>query len=442
MIDSNTGVLTVNAPSVELDTELKIEVSSTYSGSASPIKKLIILTVINCKELGCQKWADSTTSFCQAWNDDYSFHFGHCFPNNSSAGKGLGIFVLCLIILTFFIAATISWKTSTSMISYWAMISQIQMLFLLFTRWLFYDDVRLVMRISKFTMNLYYYFPLSKNTMYDDLFSGTDVGLNDYYMEDVGVYSNSSLYNTFWIFTWMFYVWLFHILLHFLQVYVKKIGENGKWKGFVKVFKWLVAQTYEVMNLRFYIRNILILCQFILISSFYDIATLSRRGDFRILSLLFAILLLLFYISVIGVIIYLIFSKREANARIIENLKELFSGVKELKRQKLHLAVFFIRRMIYTFFFVWLKNISSKAIIGIITHFQIYYIFYIVINRPYKEVIANIIEIGNEIFFFVIIGVLNIFYKEESWSSLNTGILMTLIVLNIFFISATITSKS
>ena len=107
----------------------------------------------------------------------------------------------------------------------------------------------------------------------------------------------SSLYNTFWIFTWMFYVWLFHILLHFLQVYVKKIGENGKWKGFVKVFKWLVAQTYEVMNLRFYIRNILILCQFILISSFYDIATLSRRGDFRILSLLFAILLLLFYIQ-------------------------------------------------------------------------------------------------------------------------------------------------
>ena len=51
------------------------------------------------------------------------------------------------------------------------------------------------MRISKFTMNLYYYFPLSKNTMYDDLFSGTDVGLNDYYMEDVGVYSNKSNFN-------------------------------------------------------------------------------------------------------------------------------------------------------------------------------------------------------------------------------------------------------
>ena len=328
------------------------------------------------------------------------------------------------------------------MISYWAMISQIQMLFLLLTRWLSSDDVREVMRISKFTMNLYYYLPLSKNEMYDSLFSETDVGLNDYYIKDVGVYSNSSLYNTFWIFTWMFYVCLFHIVLHIVQGCVKNIGENGKWKGCVKVVKWLVAQTYEVINFRFYIRNWLILCQFILISSFYDIATFTSGGDFRILSLLFAILLILFYISVIGAIIYLIFSKREANAQIIEDLKELFSGVKELKRQKLHLAVFFIRRMIYVFFFVGLKNISSKAIIGIITHFQFYYIVYIVINRPYKEVIANIIEIGNEIFFFVIIGVLNILYQEESWSSLNTGLYMTLIVLNIFFISATIISKS
>ena len=31
--------------------------------------------------------------------------------------------------------------------------------------------------------------------MYDHLFSGTDVGLNDYYMEDVGIYSNKSNFN-------------------------------------------------------------------------------------------------------------------------------------------------------------------------------------------------------------------------------------------------------
>ena len=205
--------------------------------------------------------------------------------------------------------------------------------------------------------------------------------------------------------------------------------------------KWLVAQTYKFMNFKFYIGNIFILCQFILISSFYEIAIFSSGGDYRIVSLLFAILLLLFYASVIGAIIYLIFSQRQANTRI-ECLKELFSGVEEPIRQKFHLVVFFIRRIVYTFFFVGLRNVSSKVVIGYITHFQFYYIVYILIIRPYKELIANIIEVGNEIFFFIIIGVLNFFYTEESWSSLNAGIFMTLIVLNIFFISTTISSKS
>ena len=161
--------------------------------------------------------------------------------------------------------------------------------------------------------------------------------------------THSTIYSVFWIFTFMFYFCLFHIGLHFLQGCVKKISEDGKCKVIVKAIKWWFFQIYKFMNFRFYIRNILMLCQFILISSFYDIATFSRGGNYRIFSMLFAIFLLLFYISVTGVIIYLIFSKRQANARIIENLKELFSEVKELKRHKLHLAIFFIRRMVYTF---------------------------------------------------------------------------------------------
>ena len=81
---------------------LKFDVFSTYSGAASPIKKLIILTIINCKELGCQIWVDSSAFICQAWKDDYTLHFKHWFQIRSSDEKGLGIFVLCLILLTFF----------------------------------------------------------------------------------------------------------------------------------------------------------------------------------------------------------------------------------------------------------------------------------------------------------------------------------------------------
>ena len=108
----------------------------------------------------------------------------------------------------------------------------------------------------------------------------------------------------------------FHIVLYIIHKRVMIMNENGNWIGLTKFIKWLVNETYKVMNFRFYIRNLLLLCQFVLICSFYDIVSISQVGVYRILCLIFAALLLLFYIAVAIVILYLIFSRRQANARI------------------------------------------------------------------------------------------------------------------------------
>ena len=71
----------------------------------------------------------------------------------------------------------------------------LSIIFLLLTRWLFSYDVRKVISYSNFTINLYYYIPLSKNKMYDSLFSETYVGLTDSFMKDVGIYSNKLNFN-------------------------------------------------------------------------------------------------------------------------------------------------------------------------------------------------------------------------------------------------------
>ena len=146
-------------------------------------------------------------------------------------------------------------------------------------------------------------------------------------------------------------------------------------------------------------RNSLLLCQFILISCFYDITTFSYTGIYRIGSMLFAIFLLILYIGLIVVIIYCVFSKKTINSKYYDIISPLFSDLKEFKKYKLHQAVFLIRRFVYVILLVAFKSFSSRLIVLILSILQILYVIYMIIIRPYKEGVVNFIEISNEIFF-------------------------------------------
>ena len=122
----------------------------------------------------------------------------------------------------------------------------------------------------------------------------------------------------------------------------------------------------------FYIRNSLLLCQFILISSFYDMVTFSNTGIYRIGSLVFAIILLILYLGFIVAIIYFVFSKNIVNSRYYDKISPLFSDLKEFKKHKLHQAVFLIRRLIYVILLVAFKFISSRIVVIIIGVLNIY----------------------------------------------------------------------
>ena len=70
--------------------------------------------------------------------------------------------MVCQITGTFIVVTVISFLSSTSILAYWAMIGQMQMLFLLLTRWLTSNDVRAMIKASGFAINIYEYLPLSK----------------------------------------------------------------------------------------------------------------------------------------------------------------------------------------------------------------------------------------------------------------------------------------
>ena len=153
---------------------------------------------------------------------------------------------------------------SKSMMSYWAMITQMQMLFLLLTRWLTSDEVRAVIRKSKFAMNIYNYIPLFNHKIYDSLFPESSTEITDTFMKDAGLRADSSIYNTYSIIICLLCAFLFKYAINSFNQYIQKLKVNEESED-LKGIKWCITKINNVISSGFFIRNSLLLCQFILI---------------------------------------------------------------------------------------------------------------------------------------------------------------------------------
>ena len=274
------------------------------------------------------------------------------------------------------------------------------------------------------------------------MFSDDSSALSSSYIKDIGINSDSSIYNTYPIFICLIYIALVHIWLYFSLPHILEISENKRWSILIKILKWFLTKIYDILNFRFYIRNFFLICQFILISAFYEISTFKNESAYRIISLIFAWFMLLFYTAYVGFIFYLIFSQYQASEQNHNKLEEIFRGIKDFRKSRLYPVVSIIRKAVYNFFLLALKTVSSRIVIGIISSLQLGFVVYYIIIRPYKEIVINIIEISNEIFFLLLVFILNFLYQSDHWNSFNTGLFLTMIVLNFVFTLLTILSKS
>ena len=64
-IDSVSGILSINAPEVSLDTEYDFYINSAVSGASSPIQKLIKLIITNCAAKNWKKCISTNTLICE-----------------------------------------------------------------------------------------------------------------------------------------------------------------------------------------------------------------------------------------------------------------------------------------------------------------------------------------------------------------------------------------
>ena len=412
VINSSTGILTITAPIVTSDTEYDFYVQTQASAYSFSSNKLIKLTIKAPA------------------------------PSASAVAQALGKYIFSLIIITCAVVIVLSLMKLTTTLSFWAMVGQMQMLFLIFlTRSATSEDVREVVRRSDFTMNIFYYISLSKINFYDKIYSNIDFQLSTSSLADVGLKSDSSIYNIYPVYSVIILVILVHLCLHFLLPLILEIKNDGRWGSFGRALKWTFRKLDSIMKFGFYIRSCYLMCQFILICSIYEIFKASTNDSNHRGSYVFSLVMLLFYWAFTGLTILLALLMKENEKHKLYKFREFFWGIKDLKRFKSYMVVFPIRRAIYAFFLVGLSSISSQSAFAIITALQFFFVVYVVILRPFKELLVNVIEIMNEGVLLLLVFIINFFPSGSNWTSEESDLYVSIIVINISIIFLMIISK-
>ena len=315
------------------------------------------------------------------------------------------------------------------------MVGQMQMLILIFiTRSVTSEDIRKLLSTSNFTMNIYHYIYITNISFYDWIFSNVKFALTRSSLNEVVLDSDSSIYNIYPVMTCILVLGLLHLIMLLVGKQIMKISTDGKCTSFIKIVKWVLLKLYRIMTFGFYFRNAFLMCEFIMICSIYEIFQNNGSGAYHVVSLIFAYFMVLLYVAFTILVFYLSVSSYNAKNQGNSKLIEFFWGLKESKIYRLYMVSFIIRRAVYTIFFVGLTSLSSKVVFGIITAFQFFYFSYILIIRPFKEIVVNAIEVLNESILLLLIFILNFFPQSGNWTSAQTNVYKVFIVFNFILI--------
>ena len=133
-IDSTSGMLTLNTPDVSSDTEYNLSVSSSISGTSTPVLKHIKLSVQMCLVVNWNRCSKTNRLYWDACNSGYNLDSGLCYLPKSKMEANIGkIFSIVLQVfawITLAICLISSYTNPSSISCFWSMVSQLQLFFL------------------------------------------------------------------------------------------------------------------------------------------------------------------------------------------------------------------------------------------------------------------------------------------------------------------------
>ena len=219
------------------------------------------------------------------------------------------------------------------------------------------------------------------------------------------------------------------IVIHILFLFV-----NWLWKSNMrsreKLAKWM-GKTTQYFAFSLYIRVMYEVNVFMLLSSFSELSGGNTSNPSRIYSLIISFIFAWICIWFISLsLINWIKSKDNKNKENCIRLKEFLSGIKDEKCSRLYPTLMLIRRLIFVVWLILGKSFSSIILICPMIVVQVAYIVNLVFIKPYKLVKDNIIEITNEWFYCLLIGLLSYFNSKERWNSVSEDIYFGIILGN------------
>ena len=126
-LNSASGILSIEAPSVSSSTDYGFCVDSSITGMTNAIRYAIKLTIKKCTPSNCQRCLATDSSVCIICNSGYNLNSGAWNLPESDNGKLLRIICqVCMGLITLLSIAS-SLMNISSLASLWSMIYQIQL---------------------------------------------------------------------------------------------------------------------------------------------------------------------------------------------------------------------------------------------------------------------------------------------------------------------------
>ena len=195
--------------------------------------------------------------------------------------------------------------------------------------------------------------------------------LPDNELEPFDIQSDSTIYNLSPTIVFGVLIILLHLVIFLINKFLSKIKTCGKWSSTLNVTKWILDKLFWMLTFGYYIRYILEMNQFILISSINEVNTFNLSQPLKIVSFIFAIMILVACLALIIFISYLSCTSYEVSKSSHNKLGELFSGIKMQKRFKSYVVIMLIRRALFVSLLITLESYQSRIVIGVISTIQL-----------------------------------------------------------------------
>ena len=137
-IDPISGILSIEAPEVNADTNYDFYINSAIVGISNPVQKLIKLTVINCSVINWKKCVSTSGSTWEVCNNGYDLTTGTWVVQNtnttstnttSETAQALSTATTSAVAATTGIVVLTSLANTASIASLWMTINQLQLFF-------------------------------------------------------------------------------------------------------------------------------------------------------------------------------------------------------------------------------------------------------------------------------------------------------------------------